>query len=407
MHIGINAQLLSFSQNYRNGGISRYIRYLLTALANQPGPHEYTIFVNGRDVIDHLSDFARKDVTRRPEQTQITYVPESWPESRPISRVAWEQFRLPGLLRKKSIDVFHSPANVLPERLPHSCATVVTLHDLAFLRYPHVLSRSKRLYHRTFTMHSLQRATMIIANSNSTKQDAIELAGIPANHIRMVYPCIDERFSNVILDKEIQSFRQAQGLTVGYLLYLGTLEPRKNITTLIEAYAHLRKIYGREEKLVLAGGKGWLFDSIFQKVQELRLESEVLFPGFVSDAEQLLWYHAASVFVYPSLYEGFGMPVTEVLACGIPVVTSNISSLPEAGVKLALTIDPYDSEAMASAMNTALTDETLRKQCQIQSEMVRQQFSAQRMAEQTVRVYEQAAALHAAQHLNKSVSLRR
>jgi glycosyltransferase involved in cell wall biosynthesis len=406
MHIGINAQLLSFSHNYRNGGISRYIRNLLTALANQSGPHEYTIFVNGQDVIDRLSDVAGENVMGRSGQTQITYIPESWPESRPISRVAWEQLKLPGLLREKRIDVFHSLANVLPERLPQGCAGVVTLHDLAFLRYPHVLTLSKRLYHRTFTTPSLRRATMIIVNSNSTKRDAIELAGIPAYHIRMVYPCIEERFSNVILDEEIRSFRQAHGLTMGFLLYLGTLEPRKNITTLIEAYAQLRKIYGREEKLVLAGGKGWLFDSIFQSVQELGLESEVLFPGFVSDAEQLLWYHSASVFVYPSLYEGFGMPVTEALACGIPVVTSNVSSLPEAGATLALTVDPHDSDAMARAIYKGLTDETLHQQCQIQAEIVRQQFSAQRMAEETVAVYEQSAALYASQHPKKNVSLR-
>jgi glycosyltransferase involved in cell wall biosynthesis len=253
-------------------------------------------------------------------------------------------------------------------------------------------------------MHSLHRATMIIANSNSTKQDAIELADIPANRIRMVYPCIDERFSNVILDEDIQSFRQTHGLSKGYLLYLGTLEPRKNITTLIEAYAQLRKIYGREEKLVLVGGKGWLFDSIFQRVQELGLESEILFPGFVSDVQQLLWYHAASVFVYPSLYEGFGMPVTEALACGIPVVTSNVSSLPEAGATLALTVEPRDSEAMARAICRALTDEALCKQCRTQAAMVRRQFSARRMAEQTISVYEQSAAFHASQHLNKNVS---
>src|SRR5690348_11221619 len=197
--------------------------------------------------------------------------------------------------------------------MPRACAGVVTLHDLAFLRYPLVLTRSKRMYHRTFTMHSLRRATLIIENSNSTKKDAIELASIPAHHIRMVYPCIDDRFSNVILDEEIQHFRQSHGLNTGYLLYLGTLEPRKNLTTLIEAYAQFRKTYDREEKLVLAGGKGWLFDSISEKVQELGLESEVLFPGFVSDAEQMLWYQAASVFVYPSLYEGFGMPVAEAL----------------------------------------------------------------------------------------------
>ncbi len=404
MHIGINAQLLSFSQNYRNGGISRYIRYLLTELANQHGQHEYTIFVNGPEVVERLKEVVGKDEPGRSGQTQITYVPVSWPESKPISRVAWEQLKLPALLREKRIDVFHSPANVLPERLPHSCAGVVTLHDLAFLRYPHVLTRSKRVYHRTFSMRSLQRATMIIANSNSTKQDAIELAGISANHIRTVYPCIDERFSNVVYDEDIQSFRQAHGLTMGYLLYLGTLEPRKNITTLIDAYAQLRSSYGREEKLVLAGGKGWLYDSIFQKVQELGLESEVIFPGFVSDAEQLLWYHSASVFVYPSLYEGFGMPVTEALACGVPVVTSNVSSLPEAGATLALTVDPHDTKAMAGTINQALTDEVVRLRCRTQANSMAQQFSARTMAEQTIAVYEQSAALHESQHLKKSVS---
>jgi len=404
MHIGINAQLLSFSQNYRNGGISRYIRYLLTELANQHGQHEYTIFVNGPEVVERLKEVVGKDEPGRSGQTQITYVPVSWPESKPISRVAWEQLKLPALLREKRIDVFHSPANVLPERLPHSCAGVVTLHDLAFLRYPHVLTRSKRVYHRTFSMRSLQRATMIIANSNSTKQDAIELAGIPANHIQTVYPCIDERFSNVVHNEDIQSFRQAHGLTMGYLLYLGTLEPRKNITTLIDAYAQLRSSYGREEKLVLAGGKGWLYDSIFQKVQELGLESEVIFPGFVSDAEQLLWYHSASVFVYPSLYEGFGMPVTEALACGVPVVTSNVSSLPEAGATLALTVDPHDTKAMAGTINQALTDEVVRQRCRTQANSMAQQFSARTMAEQTIAVYEQSAALHESQHRKKSVS---
>ncbi len=415
MHIGINAQLLSFSQNYRNGGISRYIRSLLTELAKRPGQHEYTIFVNGREVVERLQEFTGKNSAalsgeedgheRHRVQTHITYIPVPWPESKPISRVAWEQLKLPSLVREKRIDVLHSPANVLPEMLPRSCAGVVTLHDLAFLRYPHVLTRSKRVYHRTFTMRSLQHATMIIANSNSTKQDAIELAGIPASRLQTVYPCIDERFSSVVYKGDIQAFRHAHGLTQGYLLYLGTLEPRKNIATLIEAYAQLRAIYGREEKLVLAGGKGWLYDSIFEKIQKLGLESEVIFPGFVSDSDQLLWYHSASAFVYPSLYEGFGIPVAEALACGIPVVTSNVSSLPEAGATIALTIDPRDKEAMARALYKALTDESVRERCRKLAASVAQQFSARTMVEQTIAVYEQAAALHPSHYRTKSVYL--
>lgn len=398
MRVAINAQLLSFSQNYRNGGISRYIGYLLAALAKHPGAHEYTIFVNGQEVMERLT-------AQQATPAQISYVPASWPEGRPLARVAWEQLTLPSVLRQRGIEVFHSPANVLPQLLPRSCASVITLHDLAFLRFPEVLARSKRIYHRTFTMRSLRQATMIIANSNSTKQDAIALARIPAGRIQTVYPCIDARFSSVITDEDIQIFRQQQGLTGGYLLYLGTLEPRKNLTALLEAYTHLRNVYARREKLVLAGGKGWLYNSIFEKVQQLGLEAEVIFPGFVPDAEQVLWYHAASAFVYPSLYEGFGIPIAEALACGLPVVTSNISSLPEVGSDLALTVDPHDTEAIAAAMHRALTDQALRQRCRELAPSARQRFSAQAMVEKTLAVYEQAAAVHASQ--KRLVSLTR
>ena len=423
MHIGINAQLLSFSQNYRNGGISRYIHSLLTALAEQlekhasshdksgdvlesiierrlassatapsasfaealPSNYQFTVFVNGQDVVEQLA-------ARHP---QISYVPVSWPESRPASRIAWEQLTLPSLLRQRHIDVLHSPANVLPELLPHNCVGVVTLHDLAFLRFPHVLTRAKQLYHRTFTIRSLQRATKIICVSESTRKDAIELVGIPPERVQTVYPCIAERFSNVIREKELVAFRQQQGLTQGFLLYLGTLEPRKNLITLIEAYARLRSEHAIAEKLVIAGGRGWLYDAILEKVQTLGLSSEVIFPGFVADEEQALWYHAASAFVYPSLYEGFGFPVAEALACGTPVVTSNVSSLPEAGANIALIIDPDNVEALAQAMYKALTDQAFRQRCQAMGPVVAQRFSAQAMAEQTVSVYEQAATMYA------------
>jgi glycosyltransferase involved in cell wall biosynthesis len=396
MRIAINAQLLSFSETYRNGGISRYIRSLITELARQtagerenPGQassHDYTIFVNGQEVLERLQ-------RELPASQQITYIAAAWPESRPLARVGWEQFRLPALLRERRINVFHSPANVLPEMLPRGCKGVVTLHDLAFLRYPHVLTRAKRVYHRIFTTRSLKRATLIIANSDSTGRDARELLGIPSERIQTVYPCIDERFSHVITNDEISLFRRRLELEGGYLLYLGTLEPRKNVPALLESYAQLRKAHQRTEKLVLAGAKGWLYNEIFERVQALGLTADVLFPGFVSDAEQILWYKGASAFVYPSLYEGFGFPVSEALACGIPVVTSNVSSLPEAGAGLALTVDPGDSDALTAAIYRALTDEQLRQRCRDEAPAVAKQFSAKRMVEQTIAAYELAAGL--------------
>ncbi|GAC1640164.1 MAG: glycosyltransferase family 1 protein [Ktedonobacteraceae bacterium] len=391
MHIGINAQLLSFSQNYRNGGVSHYIRYLLTELTKQPGSHQYTVFVNGQDVIEQLGA----------SHTHITYISAPWSESQPAARVAWEQFTLPTEIRKRGIEVLHSPVNVLPEWLPRRCATVVTLHDLAFLRFPAVLTRAKRLYHRTFTIRSMQRATKLITVSESTKQDAHELVRIPYERMHTVYTCIDERFSNVVKEEEIVAFREQHRLTSGFLLYLGTLEPRKNITMIIDAYARLRQQYQIQEKLVLAGGKGWLYDTIFEKVRQLDLLEYVIFPGFVADTEQALWYHAASVFVYPSFYEGFGIPVAEALACGLPVVTSNVSSLPEAGMNVALSVDPTDVEILTEAMYKALTDAQFRNRCRAAASTVARTFSAKRMVEQTIAVYEQAAtdAQHSSRHM--------
>ncbi len=381
MHVGINAQLLSNSQNYRNGGVSRYIRYLVTELAKQPDRHTYTIFVNGQDIVQQL-----------PASPNITYHSAPWPEAKPAVRVAWEQLTLPSLIRQKQIQVLHSPVNVRPELLPRSCASIVTLHDLAFLRFPNVLTRPKRMYHKIFTIHSLHHASMLITDSDSTKRDAHELVGIPNERIQTIYPCIDERFTNKRDEGQIHTFRQQHGLEDGFFLYLGTLEPRKNISALIDAYALLRQKHVIRQKLVLAGGKGWLYDTIFTKVQQMGLEAEVVFPGFVSDKDQVLWYQAANAFVYPSLYEGFGLPVAEALACGTPVVTSNVSSLPEAGTDLALCVDPSDTDSLADSMYQALTDRVLQENCQKLAPAVAQKYSACTMVRQIVAVYEQVAA---------------
>ena len=394
MHIGINAQLLSNSQNYRNGGVSRYIRYLVTELAKQPDKHTYTIFVNGQDIIQQL-----------PSSPNITYLSAPWPEAKPAARVAWEQMTLPSLIRQKQITVLHSPVNVKPEFLPRSCASIITLHDLAFLRFPHVLTNAKRIYHKTFTMRSLRQASMLITVSDSTKQDVHEMVDIPRERIQTIYPCIDERFTNKRDERQIQTFLHQYGLEEGFFLYLGTLEPRKNIPILIDAYALLRQKEAIRQKLVLAGGKGWLYDAIFSKVRQMGLEAEVLFPGFVSDQEQVLWYQAANAFVYPSLYEGFGLPVAEALACGTPVVTSNVSSLPEAGTGLALCVDPSDTNSLADAMYQALTDRGLQEKCQTLAPEIVQKFSARTMVEQTIKVYEQTAALQVRNPMTKVGSL--
>ena len=232
---------------------------------------------------------------------------------------------------------------------------------------------------------------MIIAVSNSTKEDAVKLVGIAPGRVQTVYTCIDERFSNVITNEEKQTFYREHGLDDGYLLYLGTLEPRKNIPTLLEAFRELREVYSRKEKLALVGGKGWLYDEIFAKAQRLGLASEVLFPGYVSNEEQLLWYHGASAFAYPSLYEGFGLPVLEAMACACPVICSNVTSLPEVAGKAALFVEPKDEEAIAEAMRRIVEDDNLRQSLAQKGVQRAALFDWRKTVVETVLVYREIA----------------
>ena len=211
--------------------------------------------------------------------------------------------------------------------------------------------------------------------------------------MQTVYPCIDTRFSGEHDADLLHKLREQHGLTDGFILYLGTLEPRKNLSTLIDAYIILRERYNVREKLVLAGSKGWLYEALFEKVRQSGLENAILFPGFVDDHAQAHWYQAASVFAYPSLYEGFGLPVAEALACGTPVVTSNVSSLPEAGGDLAYCVDPHDPQALADALYQALTDQAGRMRCRTLAGTIAKKFSVQAMVRQMINAYERAAEL--------------
>ena len=183
------------------------------------------------------------------------------------------------------------------------------------------------------------------------------------------------------------AFRQRRGLPERFVLFVGTLEPRKNLARLVEAFARVRD--GRVG-LVLAGGKGWLYDELFARVEALGLSRGVILPGYVKNDELPLWYNAAIGLVYPSLYEGFGLPVLEAQACGTPVLTSNVSSLPEAAGDASSMVDPYDVEELAAGLDRLLTDELLRHELRERGLAHAKQFSWPRTARETARVYRRA-----------------
>jgi glycosyltransferase involved in cell wall biosynthesis len=384
LHVGINAQLVTFGRSYRNAGVSRYTFTLLTGLSELSGfGQRYTVFVNTAEA----AGMADSPLTQQGSSLQLIV---SGPTSgNAVRRIQWEQLVLPVELKRRRVEVFHSPVNVLPAHVP--CPTVVTVHDLAFLRYPQYFRPAQRTYQRIFTRNSVKRATRVIAVSEATKRDLVDCFHLAPDRIAVVYPVVDDDFHPCQDAETLGEFRARQGLPERYILFLGTLEPRKNIVGLLEAYARLRQLDAQAPRLVIAGAPGWYYSTIYARVQELNLEEHVSFVGFVSRAEQPLWYAAAELFVYPSTYEGFGLPVAEALACGTPTITSSASSLPEAGGPVAAQVNPSDWQALAYAMQGSLADRAARRRALFLGPEWSRRFSCLRAASACAQIYEEAA----------------
>lgn len=336
--VALNAHLLAGPASYRSAGIHHYIANLLPHLPAADPNLRYTVFV-GREA-------------GQPNLPGATIWRSAWPTARPLARIAWEQFAQPLALWRCHPDIVHSLAFVSPALSP--CPAVVTVYDVSFRLMPERFLPAQRLYLSIFTAHSCRHARRVIAISESTKADVARLFNIPTAKVDVACPGVDPAF-RPWPPADIEAFRVREGLPEKFILYLGTLEPRKNLAALIRAFKSLRsRLPASNLKLILAGAKGWLYDHLFQLVQDLNLSDSVFFPGYIPAEALIGWYNAAAVFAYPSAYEGFGMPVLEALACGRPVVTSNVSSLPEAGGPVALRVAPNDIEALTEALAQAL-----------------------------------------------------
>jgi glycosyltransferase involved in cell wall biosynthesis len=387
LQVAINAQLVSFAQSARNSGVSRFTYALLNGLAHIESNQRYIAFVNTDSVSEAAAALAASG--------RVELVASRWKTERPQQRILWEQLALPGELRRRRVDVFHSPVNVLPERLP--CASVVTVHDLAFVHYPQYFRPGRRIYQRIFTSRSVRAATLVVADSESTRRDLITQFAVPPAHTRVVYPAVDADFTPELDPQVRAAFRARQHLPERYLLYLGTLEPRKNLPGLVEAYARLRAHDATVPPLVIAGGKGWYYQTVFDAVRAHGLERDITFAGYVLREEQRLWYSCAELFVYPSVYEGFGLPVAEALACGVPTITSSVSSLPEAGGPVATCVGPDDPEALAQAMHRVLNDPQARVRTLAEGPQWANRFTTDGMAREYMQIYREAVEASVAQ----------
>ena len=363
--IGIDAQAVGTNLS----GNEIYIRNVIDHLPEDPSLN-YSLFLNQK--FNYLGDdFGSK------------YKRIFFKTKNPFLRLPLE---FPFLLMKNKVDLLHVQYTA---PLIVNCPLVTTIHDISYEHYPELFTKKEALFLSYGIQNTAKRAAKIITVSEYSKHDLMETYKIPDDKIVVTYNSIDESFKVIHDPVRIKQIKDKYEIgDADYILAVGNLQPRKNIVRLLEAYKKLRlENINMKEKLVIVGKKAWMFSEIFKKLEGFPYIKDVILTGYVPQNELPILYNGARLFVYPSLFEGFGLPVLEAMACGVPVVTSNVSSLPEVSGDAALLIDPYQVEGIADGMYQLLNQPSLYEACRLKGIQRANQFSWRKTAEKTVEVY--------------------
>jgi glycosyltransferase involved in cell wall biosynthesis len=369
MHVGLNAHLLASAQSFRRAGIHHYIYNLLAHLPLADPTLRATVFV-GEGELPSLPYAVRRSRLKT---------------SRPLWRIVWEQLVQPFQL--DGLDLLHALAFVAPLLIRRPF--VVTVYDLSFMRYPERLPAARRLYLRALTGVSCRRARRVIAISRSTADDLSQLLRVPPEKIDLAIPGVLPHFRK-LPSADVEAFRVAKGLPQRFFFYLGTLEPRKNLPVLLRAYAALPESDRRAVHLVLGGGIGWMTETLPQLTERLGIAQTVHQVGYLPDSELVYWYNCAEAFVYPSIFEGWGLPVAEAMACGVPPLISNVSSLPEAAGDVGIQLPPQDETAWCAALSRAIHDSAWRAEQSERAQARARHFTWLNTAQATLETYRRA-----------------
>jgi glycosyltransferase involved in cell wall biosynthesis len=368
MQIGIDARLVY----YTRAGIGQYTLRLTHALASLYGEDRFTLLQDRRQPTPLLDE---PNVA-----TTGCLVP---------SHHSLEQMLLPWFVDRLKVDVFHSPDFIPPLRA--GGPSVITIHDLAFLIYPHFLTKDSARYYGQID-RAVRRADRVIAVSESTKGDLIRMLGTPEDKIRVIYEAADPLFQPEDRAGALEQVQALFELPGDFILFVSTIEPRKNVTGLLRAYRRLRDDYKLTPVLVLVGARGWLCNEVDELVDKLDLRPYCFFLGSVGSHDLSHLYNAATCLVHPAFYEGFGLPPLEAMACGTPVIVSNVSSLPEVVGDAALLVNPENDEEITVALWRLLTDRVLWTELREKGLCRAAAFSWERAAQQTMAVYGEATA---------------
>ena len=364
MRIGIDARLVFYSR----AGIGEYIVQLVEALAKIDSEEEDFVLLQSRKDKTHLiksNGFYRKSL---------------WTPS----HNRFEQLGLGFEISRLKLNLLHSPDFIPPFRRKYK--SVITIHDLAFLLYPHFLTKESARYYGQIDQ-AWRKTDHIIAVSEATRRDSIRLLGVPENKITVIHEAANPIYCQLPQDEALQRVKERYKFDRDYILFVSTIEPRKNLPGLLQAYRRLRDEYKRDELLVLAGANGWLWEEVYETVNRLNLDDYVTFLGRVPSEDLVYLYNAARVLVHPSFYEGFGLTPLEAMTCGTPVIVSNTSAIPEVVGDAALMIDPHDIDGLTVAMWRVLTEKELREDLICKGLKRAKQFSWDKAAKQTLEVY--------------------
>ena len=378
MRIAIDAH----SIGTKLGGNESYATNLIEALAQVDSSNNYTLYVTTPEANDRFNG-------RWPNFRVRTIRPHT-----PLIRIP---LTLSAELRKNPVDVLHVQFTA-PPFCP--CPVVVSIHDLSFEHLPQTFNRRSRTQLRLTVRHSARRAARILSLSEHTRSDIAATYGIDSTRITAIPLAAPAHFGPVQDERELQRVRHTYGIDGDYVLSVGSIQPRKNLARLVRAYASLRTKYanGKFPKLVLAGKCAWLYDETLRALQDTRIRDSVVLTGYVPEADLPALYSGSICFVYPSLFEGFGLPPLEAMKCGAPVVVGNRTSIPEVVGDAAIALDPYNEAEISSAIEQVVNDSDLRDKLRVKGFERAQQFDWQETARRTLSVYKEV--VHASMAMN-------